>query len=220
MAPVESVPLDRTISIVGTLFAKDEATIAAQVEGQVEKTRVDFGDRVTEGQELALIDTTAYESLARQSAANLAKARASADNAEQNLKRIQDLQKDKIASASQLDEAEARVVVQVHRGRADLQLRTAVLLDPDRIAAGERAIQDGLGPFFAAGRRDGHFALDEAQPGDATGRVNDRRFGRPRWRSRKRQQQWQAGAKATKDSTEAHVLTEDTTLGAMIRLPW
>lgn len=107
VAEVETVPLDRSISVVGTLYAKDEATIAAQVEGQVEKTRVDFGDRVTEGQELALIDTTAYESLARQSAANLAKARASAENAEQNLKRIQDLQKDRIASASQLDDAEA-----------------------------------------------------------------------------------------------------------------
>ena len=65
VAEVETVPLDRSISVVGTLYAKDEATIAAQVEGQVEKTRVDFGDRVTEGQELALIDTTAYESLAR-----------------------------------------------------------------------------------------------------------------------------------------------------------
>lgn len=116
IAVVESVPLDRTISIIGTLFAKDEATIAAQVEGQVEKTRVDFGDRVSEGQELALIDTTAYDSLARQSAANLAKAKASAENAEQNLKRIQDLQKDKIASASQFDEAEALA----KQGRAEV----------------------------------------------------------------------------------------------------
>ena len=121
VASVETVPLDRALSIVGTLFAKDEATIAAQVEGQVEKTRVDFGDRVNEGQELALIDTTSYESLARQSAANLAKARASADNAEQNLKRIQDLQKDKIASASQLDEAEALA----KQGRADVNAAEA-----------------------------------------------------------------------------------------------
>jgi membrane fusion protein (multidrug efflux system) len=116
VAVVETVPLDRTISIIGTLFAKDEATIAAQVEGQVEKTRVDFGDRVSEGQELALIDTTAYDSLARQSAANLAKAKASAENAEQNLKRVQDLQKDKIASASQFDEAEALA----KQGRAEV----------------------------------------------------------------------------------------------------
>jgi membrane fusion protein (multidrug efflux system) len=107
VAPVESVPLDRSISIIGTLFAKDEATIGAQVEGQVEKTRVDFGDRVTTDQELALIDTTAYEAQARQSAANVAKAKASALNAGQNLKRVQDLLKDRISSASELDKAVA-----------------------------------------------------------------------------------------------------------------
>jgi len=107
VATVESIPLDRSISIIGTLYAKDDATIGAQVEGQVEKTRVDFGDRVTTGQELALIDTTAYEAQARQSAANVSKAKASALNTQQNLKRIQHLQKDKISSASELDKAVA-----------------------------------------------------------------------------------------------------------------
>ena len=107
VAQVESVPLDRSISIIGTLFAKDDATIGALVEGQVEKTGVDFGDRVTVGQELALIDTSSYEVLGRQSAANVGKAKASALNAEQNLKRVQDLQKDKISSASDLDKAVA-----------------------------------------------------------------------------------------------------------------
>jgi len=33
VAKVEVVPLDRTLPVVGTLFAKDEATIGAQVEG-------------------------------------------------------------------------------------------------------------------------------------------------------------------------------------------
>jgi len=117
VAPVESVLLDRSISIIGTLFAKDEATIGAQVEGQVEKTRVDFGDRVTTGQELALIDTTSYEALARQSAANVARTKASALNAEQNLKRIQDLQKDKISSASELDKA----VADAEQARAEVK---------------------------------------------------------------------------------------------------
>lgn len=121
VAPVASVPLDRTISIVGTLYAKDEATIGAQVEGQVEKTRVDFGDRVTTGQELALIDTTAYEAQARQSAANVAKVKASALNAEQNLKRVQDLQRDKISSASDLDKA----VADAEQARAEVKAAEA-----------------------------------------------------------------------------------------------
>jgi len=117
IAKVTVVPMDRSLPVVGTLFAKDEATIGAQVEGQVEKTRVDFGDRVTVGQELALIDTTSYDASARQSAANLDKAKASALNAEQNLKRTQDLQKEKISSASDLDAA----VALAEQTRADVK---------------------------------------------------------------------------------------------------
>jgi membrane fusion protein (multidrug efflux system) len=121
VAKVEITPLDRTLPVVGTLFAKDEATVGAQVEGQVERTCVDFGDRVTTGQELALIDTTAYEAQARQSAANVAKAKASALNAEQNLKRVQDLQKDKISSASDLDLA----VATAEQARAEVKAAEA-----------------------------------------------------------------------------------------------
>ena len=100
-------PMERALPVVGVLQAHESATVAAQVAGQVEKTLVDLGDSVTVGQELARIDTTSYDALARQAAANLAKAAASAANAEQNLKRIQDLQKEKIASSSELDQAVA-----------------------------------------------------------------------------------------------------------------
>jgi len=103
----ELQPMERTLQVVGTLSAHEETTVAAQVAGQIEKYRVDLGDQITAGQELALIDTTSYEALARQSAANVAKARANATNALQNLKRTQDLQKEKIASGSDLDQAVA-----------------------------------------------------------------------------------------------------------------
>jgi membrane fusion protein (multidrug efflux system) len=79
--------------------------VSAEVEGRVEKTMAEFGDRLKAGQEIAQIDTTSYEAFARQSAANLAKARASATNAEQSLKRTQELRKDEIASLSDLDKA-------------------------------------------------------------------------------------------------------------------
>jgi RND family efflux transporter MFP subunit len=98
-------PMERTLQVVGTLSAFDETTVAAQVAGQLEKFRADLGDRVTAGQELALIDTSAYEAFTQQSAANLAKARANATNAAQNLQRIRELQTDRIASASDLDGA-------------------------------------------------------------------------------------------------------------------
>jgi RND family efflux transporter MFP subunit len=113
--------MERAVQVVGTLAAHDEVTVAAQVAGQVEKSHVDVGDRVTAGQELALIDTTSYEALARQSAANLAKAVASAANAAQNLKRVQDLQQEKIASASELDVA----IAEAGKAQADVKAAEA-----------------------------------------------------------------------------------------------
>jgi RND family efflux transporter MFP subunit len=113
--------MERVLHVVGTLAAHDEATVAAQVAGQIERTFVDIGDRVAAGQELALIDQAAHEALARQAAANLARAMASAANTTQTLKRIQDLTRDNIASASELDLA----VAEVERARADVKAAEA-----------------------------------------------------------------------------------------------
>lgn len=113
--------MERALHVVGTLSARDEATVAAQVAGQVEKSHVDLGDLVTIGQELVLIDTTSYEAFVRQSDANLARANASDANATQNLKRAQDLQKEKIASTSDLDQA----VADAGRTQADVKAAEA-----------------------------------------------------------------------------------------------
>ncbi|MDB6029059.1 MAG: putative Macrolide-specific efflux protein macA precursor [Verrucomicrobiales bacterium] len=117
----KTMMLDRTLPIVGTLFAKDEATVAAQVEGQLEKTTVDFGDRLTNGQEIALIDTTSYEAQEQQAGANVSRAKASALNAEQNLKRMQALQKEKISAESELEKA----VAESEQARAEVKAAEA-----------------------------------------------------------------------------------------------
>jgi membrane fusion protein (multidrug efflux system) len=109
--------VEKTLPVVGTLAAKSEAVVSARVEGQVEQTLVDFGACVKKAQELARIDTASYEALANQAAANVAKARASATNAAQNLKRISELQASRISSASEFDGAEA----QAAQSRADLK---------------------------------------------------------------------------------------------------
>lgn len=118
---VELVPMDRTLPIIGTLFAKDEATVAAEVEGKVEKTMAEFGDRLAIGQEIALIDTTSYEALTHQTAANLAKAQANLANANQSLKRIEELRKSNIASVSDWDKATA----EAEQARADVKAAEA-----------------------------------------------------------------------------------------------
>jgi membrane fusion protein (multidrug efflux system) len=148
---VTAVPVDRTLPVVGTLYAKDEATVAAEVEGRVERTLVDFGDRVTSGQLLAEIDTQSYGALARQADANVARARAAAANAEQNLRRLQELQKEKIASASELDQAlaeaeKARAEVKAAEAAAaiaDLNLERSKVKAPFDAAVAERVASAG-----------------------------------------------------------------------------
>jgi HlyD family secretion protein len=157
VACVESVPLDRVIPVVGTLFAKDEATLAAEVEGRVEKTLVEFGDRINEGQLLAQIDTTTYEALARQATANLTRARATGLNAEQSLKRIQELRKQSIAPESDLDAAvaeaeQARATVKAAEATeavALLNLQRSKVKAPFDAAVAERIAS--AGDFVKAG---------------------------------------------------------------------
>lgn len=123
VARAELRPMERTLQVVGTLAAHDEAAIAAQVAGQIERIPVDLGHLVTNGQELALIDTTSYEALVRQSEANLSRAKASAANAARNLQRMQDLQQEKISSASELDQAVAE------SGRTQAEVKAAEAAD-------------------------------------------------------------------------------------------
>ncbi len=142
VAKTVSLPMNRTLPIIGTLFAKDEATVSAQVEGQMEKTKVDFGDRITAGQELALIDTTSYDAFAQQAEANLAKAHANATNANRNLQRIQTLQKEKISAQSELDQA----MSDAEQARADVKAAEAAAV----IAKLNLSRSHVIAPFDAA----------------------------------------------------------------------
>ncbi len=147
--PVTTMKVDRTLAVVGTLFAKDEATIGAEVEGQVEKTLVDFGDRVKAGQELASIDTTSYEALAKQASANVAKALATADNAEKDLKRVEALgqisspsDRDKADSAAEQARAEVKAA-QASEAIAKLNLERSHVKVPFDAAVAERIASAG-----------------------------------------------------------------------------
>jgi len=108
---------DKTVSIIGTLYPKDEATIGAQVEGSVERTLVDFGDRLTNEQDIAFIDTGSYQARLDQAAGNLTRAEATLANARKNFDRIAELRKGDIASASDFDQAQA----QLHQAEADVK---------------------------------------------------------------------------------------------------
>lgn len=151
VAKVELRPMDRTLSVVGTLVAKDEATIAAEVEGRIEKTMAEFGDRLKAGQEIAFIDTDSFEAQARLSAANLAKAKASAVNAGATLKRTQSLRLEKISSESDLDkdfaaDEQARAEVKAAEATlaiAELNLKRSKVVAPFECAVADRVANSG-----------------------------------------------------------------------------
>src|SRR5262245_15740434 len=108
VAAVTNIASAKTVSTVDTLFTKDEAAIAAQVEAAVERTLVDFGDRVRSNQDLAFIDTASYEAQLEQAVGNLAKAEANLTNARLNFERVEKLRTNDIASASDFDQAKAQ----------------------------------------------------------------------------------------------------------------
>ncbi len=151
VAPVEQIPLDRTLAVVGTLLPRDEATIAAQVEGQIETTWVDFGDRVEAGQKLASIDTASYEAFARQAVANVARAQANLEQAERSLRRVQELQASRISSASEMDLATADAAkaraelkaVEAAAAVADLNLKRSQAVAPFPGSIAERLVNAG-----------------------------------------------------------------------------
>jgi membrane fusion protein (multidrug efflux system)/multidrug efflux system membrane fusion protein len=120
-ALVVAHPQDRVLPVVGTLYPKDQAVVSAEVEGRIEKMLVEVGDRVAAGQELAQIDTASYQAQAQLAAANLAKAQANLANAESNWKRTQELRRDNISSASDLDLATA----QAGQWRAEVKAQEA-----------------------------------------------------------------------------------------------
>jgi len=132
MAAVRTTHWDRTVSIIGNLYPKDEASLAAEVDGVVERTLVDFGDRVSTGQDLAFIDTASYEALAEQAAGNLARAEASLRAARQDFARWEELKRSGIASASDYDQGKAQLEQAEAEVKASVAAQSVAQLDVNR----------------------------------------------------------------------------------------
>jgi membrane fusion protein, multidrug efflux system len=123
----------RRVQAVGSLYALEESTLSAQVEGQIAQVLADEGDTVKEGQALVALDTRELQfevdrqrGLVRQVCAQLgigpndpppsdpktiaSVQRAEADlyEAERKYGRAQEMFKDRLISQQQLDEAASR----------------------------------------------------------------------------------------------------------------
>ena len=72
---VREMPLERTISVLGSLAAYDQAALSTKVSGRVLRIPVDFGSGVEQGQILAEIEPRDYQLQEQQAEAALAQAR-------------------------------------------------------------------------------------------------------------------------------------------------
>lgn len=111
-------PLTVTVSATGTLQPVNTVEVGAEISGLIETVLVDFNDRVTKGQVLAVMDTDNLRARVAQSRANLAAASARVEDARATaletatrLNRIKELHARGSASKQELDAqvaAEAR----------------------------------------------------------------------------------------------------------------
>lgn len=96
------------IRATGQLMAKAEATIAAQVKGQVTEIRVKEGEAVEAGTVLLVIDPERRELEVANAQAQLAEAQAELAVAKRNYQRTKRLSKGNVASEARLDEDRTR----------------------------------------------------------------------------------------------------------------
>ncbi|GIW44555.1 MAG: MexH family multidrug efflux RND transporter periplasmic adaptor subunit [Candidatus Binatia bacterium] len=137
VAPAVVRPVQRTVNFVGTLYGRDEVTIASQVEGQVERVHVDLGDAVGEGEVLLEIDDSSWRARLREAEANLAKARTDEERARQ-------LVAERVISPQEYEARKtAAQVAEAQRDLLRVTLQHARVLSPIQASVARRFVSVG-----------------------------------------------------------------------------
>jgi membrane fusion protein, multidrug efflux system len=181
----------RRVQAVGSLFAVEESTLSAEVEGRVANVLVDVGDKVAEGQALIALDKQELQfeverqhGLVRQVRAQLGigpndpppddprklasvqKAEADRFDAERKYDRAQAMFKDNLISPQQLDEATSRF--QSTKATYDLAVQEIGRLDALLISseASERLAEKKLADATIRAPYPGSIKSREVHPGE------------------------------------------------------
>lgn len=116
--PVVSQPLTQTVPVIGRLVARQAGSVAARISGPIAEFRVQVGDRVNAGEVLAVLDSATMEAERDQAEAGLALARAELETkraeivlAQQELTRIEGLQKSAAFSQARFDDVRQQVAI-------------------------------------------------------------------------------------------------------------
>ena len=151
LAEVREVKWEQRILLVGTLLPVQEARLAAEVEGRIEKTLVEVGDAVKAGQQLAQIDTASYQGMVNMWTANLNKAEINAENQTTNLERLEKLRVTGAVSSTAYDEAAALqkaalaevAAAKAQLGGATTSLKRSALIAPFDGRITSRVVTEG-----------------------------------------------------------------------------
>lgn len=110
VVPVDQKEIRRNVESVGSLFAYDEVTVSSEVEGRVEEVFVDVGDHVTRGQSMVKVSPVELQYALEQQRASLRQARARLGLPEEgpDLKDVRDAAEVKKAAAD-LNDAEQKL---------------------------------------------------------------------------------------------------------------
>jgi HlyD family secretion protein len=124
---VQTSPVDRLLSVNGSVAAWQEASVGAEVEGlRLVDVRVNVGDAVRRGQVLAVFETSLPAAELEQAQAAMAEAQAQAHEAQANAQRARDLKDSGAMSHQQIQQYLAQEEVAQARLRAQkaaVQLR-------------------------------------------------------------------------------------------------
>lgn len=105
LAVLERGDLTQSVSANGTLNPVVLVSVGTQVSGTVSKLLVDYNDKVTKGQVLAVLEPSLFEAQSAQSSANVKSAQAALELAVANEKRIKELYKQEYVSKQELDQS-------------------------------------------------------------------------------------------------------------------
>ncbi len=124
---VERGKLESLVSSTGTLGAVTTVQVGTQVSGIIAKILVDFNDRVTSGQTIALIDTTLLASAVRDARANLERAQAELAQAGREFQRLQSLYDETLVAETEFNLAQYALDVARANGKsAQISLERAM----------------------------------------------------------------------------------------------
>ena len=111
------------VTATGTLSAVVSVQVGSQISGNIKTLNADFNTPVKAGQVVAQLDPATFEAVTHQAEGELANAKAALELARLNARRQEDLARNRIATLSELDKAQA----DLQQAVASVQIRQATL---------------------------------------------------------------------------------------------